>query len=192
MRPQAVILAGPNGAGKSTAQKQLIAPEIPFVNADNIARTLRESGEKEGPAADVAAGRLLLSELDRLVAARSDFATETNLANQTLAKRIPNWQDAGYRVTLIYLWVPSPDFSVARVAQRVRSGGHHVPEETIRRRYYLGLKRFFGTYQAIVDDWQLYDSSQPGNPTLIARVDDRIKWAKVIELAAMDVEEDNA
>ena len=94
-------------------------------------------------------------------------------------------------MTLIYLWVPSPDFSVARVAQRVRSGGHDVPEETIRRRYFLGLKRFFGTYQALVDDWQLYDSSQPGNPTLIARIDDQIKWSQVQELAATGLEDNN-
>lgn len=192
MRPQAVILAGPNGAGKSTAQKQLVAPTIPFVNADNIARSLREEGRAIGPAADVAAGRILLAELDSLVGAKRDFATETNLANQTLARRIPQWQAVGYRVTLIYLWVPSPEFSIARVAQRVRSGGHDVPEETIRRRYYLGLKRFFESYQNIVDDWQLYDSSQVGNPVLIARVEDRLKWYRVRELASMSLEENDA
>lgn len=192
MRPQAVILAGPNGAGKSTAQKQLVAPTIPFVNADNIARSLRDEGRAIGPAADVAAGRILLAELDSLVRAKQDFATETNLANQTLARRIPHWQAMGYRVTLIYLWVPSPEFSIARVAQRVRSGGHDVPEETIRRRYYLGLKRFFESYQDIVDDWQLYDSSQVGNPVLIARVEDRLKWNRVRELASMSLEENDA
>lgn len=182
-----VILAGPNGAGKSTAQPFLIPPSMAFVNADNIARELRNVGGSSGTATDLAAGRLLLKRLEELVLARQDFCTETNLANRSLAQKIPQWQDVGYRVSVYYLWIPSPDLAVARVAQRVMTGGHNIPEATIRRRYYLGLQNFYEVYAPLADRWRLYDSSGKGKPRLIEwgarRIVDRSLWKKIREIA---------
>ena len=90
--PQIVILAGPNGAGKSTLAARFIPPGVPFLNADNIARTLAPA---PGQNADLAAGRLLLARIDESVQAKISFALETNLANHTLASRIPRWQEGG-------------------------------------------------------------------------------------------------
>jgi predicted ABC-type ATPase len=56
---------------------------------------------------------------------------------------------------------------VARVAERVRLGGHAVPEETIRRRYRAGLRNLFGFYQALTTTWRMYDNSAE-EPRLIA------------------------
>ena len=137
--PQIVILAGPNGAGKSTLATRLVPPGVPFLNADNIARTLAPA---PGQNADLAAGRLLLARIDEAVQAKTSFALETNLANRTLATRIPRWQEAGYTVSLVFVWLPSVDLAVERVAARVRTGGHHIPEATIRRRYKAGLRAF--------------------------------------------------
>jgi predicted ABC-type ATPase len=92
--PQIVILAGPNGAGKSTLAARFVPPGVPFLNADNIARALTPA---PGQNADLAAGRLLLARIDEAVQARTSFALETNLANRTLATRIPRWQASGYR-----------------------------------------------------------------------------------------------
>src|SRR5205085_1874502 len=122
------VLDYTNGAGKSTAHPFLVPPSMAFVNADNIARDLRTAGTAEGTAADIAAGRLLLRRLEELVKDRTDFCTESNLANKSLALRIPQWQATGYRVGLYYLWLPDPDYAVARVASRVMKGGHNVPE----------------------------------------------------------------
>lgn len=179
--PSAIILAGPNGAGKSTAKPLLIRDEVPFLNADEIARDLREQGIAQG--ADLAAGRLLIQRYDEMVQDGLDFATETNLANRSLAQRIPRWQNAGYRVALLYLWVPSPEFAINRVRQRVLTGGHDVPEETVRRRYYLGIANFFSVYVPLVDRWRLLDSSGLGGPRLIERgirqVRDRDLWKMI-------------
>ena len=86
--PQIVILAGPNGAGKSTLATRFVPHGVPFLNADNIARTLvLEPGRN----ADFEAGRLLLARMDEAVQTGESFALETNLASRTLVTRIPRW-----------------------------------------------------------------------------------------------------
>lgn len=176
--PQIVILAGPNGAGKSTLAARFVPSGVLFLNADNIARTLAPS---PGQNADLAAGRLLLARIDEAVQAKTSFALETNLANRTLATRIPRWQEAGYIVSLVFVWIPSADLAVERVAARVRSGGHDIPEATVRRRYKAGLRAFFEVYQPLVDRWRLYDNSGPEGAALVAegRVRQRETWKHI-------------
>lgn len=77
----------------------------------------------------------------------------------------------GYTFHMVFLWVPNADFAVARVADRVRMGGHNVPEETIRRRYHSGLRNFFHLYLSLTDTWDLYDNSGP-KPRLVAFCDE--------------------
>ena len=164
--PQIVILAGPNGAGKSTLAARFVPRGALFLNADDIARTL---ALLPGQRAELTAGRLLLERMTKAVKSQTSFAIETNLANRALAVRIPGWQKAGYRVTLIFVWVPSADLAVQRVAARVRSGGHDIPEATIRRRYQAGLRSFFDVYLSLVDNWRLYDNSGLPGALLVAQ-----------------------
>ena len=93
------------------------------------------------------------------VAKGEDFATETTLSGRTYAKRIRRWRAAGYRVAIIYLRVPSADHSVARVARRLREGGHHIPEAVIRRRFERSWRNFRDLYRKVVDEWRVYDNS---------------------------------
>jgi predicted ABC-type ATPase len=161
-----VIIAGPNGSGKSTCAVTLLPPGMPFVNADMIAAEL--SGVP-GTSADINAGRLLLDRVGKLEQAREDFAFETTLATRMLRDRITAWQGGGYHVNLLFFWLPSADMAVQRVAARVRSGGHNVPESTVRRRYVSGLRNLFGLYLPIVDTWRMYDNSRGLDPQLIAK-----------------------
>jgi predicted ABC-type ATPase len=69
---------------------------------------------------------------------------------------------------LLFLWVRSPDISIERVKERVRLGGHDVPAETIRRRYYRGVRNCLGLYQELANTWVVYDNSFIGNPIFIA------------------------
>ena len=57
--------------------------------------------------------------------------------------------------------------AIERVAQRVREGGHHVPDEIIRRRYIKGLRNFFALYQPLATQWRIY-AAQSHRPRLIA------------------------
>ena len=75
------------------------------------------------------------------------------------ARRIPRWRAAGYRVRLVFLWLPTPEVAVARVAQRVAQGGHGVPESAIRRRFVRGWRNFEHVYRDLVDEWKLYDNA---------------------------------
>ena len=70
-------------------------------------------------------------------------------------------------VVLFFLWLPSAEMAVARVENRVRQGGHHVPSEDIRRRYTAGVRNLFRLYRPILDGWWLYDASRLP-PRLIA------------------------
>lgn len=163
--PQAVIIAGPNGSGKSTCSVALLTQFVEFVNADLIAQEI--TGHTRA-GADIGAGRLFLEQIERLARQRRDFAIETTLATRSLADRIVQWRRDGYRVHLVFLWLPSADLAVQRVAFRVRSGGHSVPESTIRRRFTAGLRNLFRIYIPIVDTWRVYDNSRGADPVLIA------------------------
>lgn len=158
--PTAVLLAGPNGAGKTTFINAFLrerAAAFHFVNPDEVARDVRP-----GPDRDLAAGRLVLERLDELVAVRADFVLETTLATRSHAVRIREWKAAGYRVELVYLRLPSADFSVMRVARRVARGGHGIPEETLRRRFALSVEYLEAVYKPLVDQWEVYASSDEG------------------------------
>ena len=114
------------------------------------------------------AGRIMLERLHHLAKERIDFAFETTLASRTFVHWINDLRQVGYVFHLVFLWLPSADFAVARVAERVRMGGHNVPEETIRRRYHAGLRNFFKLYRPLTESWRFYDNSGPEGPRLIA------------------------
>lgn len=169
--PHLIVIAGPNGAGKSKTAPSLLKGTLEvneFVNADLIAQGL--SGfQPEGAAFH--AGRVMLERVHYLAKKRVDFAFETTLASRTFAPWISDLRKTGYSFHLVFLWLPNDDFAVARVAERVRMGGHNVPEETIRRRYYSGLRNFFHIYLSLADTWDLYDNSG-SKPKMIASCDE--------------------
>ena len=157
--PEAVIIAGANGAGKTTFAREFVParfPDAQFINADEISR------ESEALVNPVAAGREMLKRLRQAIEKREDFAIETTLASRSYALQIPAWQGMGYRVTLHFIEVPDADFAAQRVAQRVRQGGHDIPEPDIRRRYERGLRLFEQKYQSIVDQWYHWETSNEG------------------------------
>jgi len=100
--------------------------------------------------------------LQTMKAAVSDgesFAFETTLAGVVYARRIVEWQRLGYRVSLFFLKLNSDVLAIDRVAERVRQGGHDIPESVIRRRYAAGWQQFEHVYRDLVDDWSLFDNS---------------------------------
>ena len=165
--PDLVVIAGPNGAGKSTAAPALIGERLgitEFVNADVIASGLSAHAPES---VAVEAGRIMLRRLQQLANEAKNFSFETTLASRSFAPWIAGLRrDRGYRFHLIYLWLPDASQSVARVASRVRAGGHFVPEAIVRRRYERGLANFFGLYSPIADSWEMFDNSDA--PRLIA------------------------
>ena len=166
-QPVVLVIAGPNGAGKSTAAPLLVhdmAGIDRFINADAIARGF--SPFKPDLAA-VTAGRLMLEHMNTLVQDRQDFALETTLSGVRLAKKLAAMQQEGYRVQLMFLWLPTAELAVRRVDQRVRLGGHSIPEQTVRRRYTRGIENLFDVYIPIADVWRVFDNAR-AVPTQVA------------------------
>jgi predicted ABC-type ATPase len=154
-----VIIGGPNGAGKTTFAREFLPQEAgcpEFVNADLIAAGLSPFNPQ---GASFRAGRLMLQEIARHAAAGRNFAFESTLSGLTYVRMIDVWQASGYRVKLVFLSLATPEEAIARVAMRVRQGGHGVPVETIRRRFSAGLRNFQDVYRHRVDYWQWFDNS---------------------------------
>jgi predicted ABC-type ATPase len=161
MLKKVVIIAGPNGAGKTTFAREFLPREadLPtFINADLIAAGLSPFNPD---AAAFRAGRMMLKEIDRCAQVGESFAFETTLSGHTYLHRIEAWRAAGFVVKLIFLSLRSPEDAIARVAMRVRQGGHDVAPGVIRRRFTSGLRNFLDVYRNRVDYWQWLDNSGP-------------------------------
>jgi predicted ABC-type ATPase len=153
-----LVIGGPNGAGKTTAARTLLprfTGIVEFVNADEIARGLSPFNP-EG--ASLAAGRVMLARMESLIAAGTSFAFETTCAGRGHLALIRRCQDLGYRVTLLFFWLPSPDLAIARVAQRVSQGGHAIPVPVIRRRYQAGLDNLVRDYWPLAAQGAILDA----------------------------------
>lgn len=154
-----IIIAGPNGAGKTTFALEFLPREADcpdFINVDLIAAGLSPFDPER---AVLRAGRLMLTEIRNRVRHGNSFAFETTLSGHTYAQMIPRWREAGYFIKLIFLSLPTSDLAVARVAARVKQGGHAVPESVVRRRFGRSLDNFQGLYASLVNRWEWYDNS---------------------------------
>lgn len=158
--PRLFIIAGCNGAGKTTASYTFL-PELlnvkEFVNADEIARGLSPF-QPETVAFE--AGRIMLKRINELIANGHDFAFETTLSTRSFVELCKRAREKNYTIALVFFWLDSPQFAIERVKQRVSEGGHHVPEDTILRRYKRGLSNFLNLYKNLADYWYLYDNSK--------------------------------
>ena len=167
-RPHAILVSGPNGAGKSTAAPGLVRDLLgvaEYVNADLIAQ-----GLSAFDTASVAfqAGRVMRARLRHLADQRRDFAFETTLATRSYVPWLTELKEEGYVVDIIFLWLSSPEMAIARVAERVRLGGHDVDPDVVRRRFARGLQNFFGRYRALADRWWFFDNAGVAGPRLLA------------------------
>jgi len=154
-----IIVAGPNGAGKTTFAREYLPREADcptFINVDLIAAGLSPFKPER---VALQASRLMIKEMESFLRRGESFAVETTLAARGYIRRIRLWQSSGYVVKLVFLWLPSVEIALARVAQRVAQGGHKVPDHIVRRRFEAGWRNFNTAYQGLADGWQLFDNS---------------------------------
>lgn len=162
--PLLLVVAGPNGAGKTTWYESQLEGrlDVPFVNADRIARTL---AGKDGDRKSREAFRLAEAERNRLLAARQSFCMETVFSDPAGAKIefFESAQRAGYEVMLVFIGIEGAELSAARVMQRVLEGGHDVPADRLVARYPRTLANLA---QAIarVGTVVVLDNSNPEDP----------------------------
>lgn len=156
---QIVIIAGPNGAGKTTFAREFLPNEAAcpvFVNADLIAAGLSPFNPE---LAAIKAGRVMLEELAEHARRGENFAFETTLSGRGYVRLIRQWRQQDYYVRLYFLQLASAEDAIARVAERVAQGGHHIPDEVVRRRFLAGLENFETMYRQEVNFWRRYDNN---------------------------------
>jgi predicted ABC-type ATPase len=183
-----LVLGGPNGAGKTTAA-QIVVPRklniAEFINADEIARGLSPFNP-DGAA--LAAGRLMLKRMQALASGEASFAIETTCSGKGHFNFLRRCKNAGWRISLVFLWLPSPEIAIERVARRVMAGGHAIAPEIIIRRYWAGLRNMRSLYLPLANIVAIYDNAGE-EPILIAErlsgadlaLHDEARWALIEE-----------
>ena len=109
----------------------------------------------------------MLQRIDELLPQKVDFAIETTLSTRSYVQLVRRAQALGYRVHLIFFFLESEEQAIARVAQRVKNGGHGIPEEDIRRRFTRGIYNLINLYMPICDNVHVYNNAH-GDAILVA------------------------
>ena len=167
MSPNVYIVAGPNGAGKTTFAREFLPNYVKcleFVNADLIAEGISPFSSEQ---AAIRAGRLMIEQIHLLADRSSDFGFETTLAGKSYVRLLADLKSKDYRIYLYFLWIDNVDIALERIADRVRRGGHNVPEKIVRRRFNRGLSNLFNIYRPLLDFWVIFDNSKD-DPVMIA------------------------
>ncbi|MDD5362716.1 MAG: zeta toxin family protein [Ignavibacteria bacterium] len=161
------FIAGCNGAGKTTVSITLF-PELldctEYVNADSIAKGISPFNPDS---VSFVSGRLMIDRINNLLAAGLDFAVETTLTTLSYTSLFKECVKSGYKIILIFFWLNNSRLAIKRISERVKNGGHHVPDEIVIRRYFKGINNLFDIFIPLSDIWYIYDNSDI-NPVLVA------------------------
>ncbi len=160
MSKNVIIVGGPNGSGKTTFASEYLrdSETTEYISADAIAEKL-VSRPEDLDSVKLQAGRLFFQEIHRLIETEKDFVVEVTLSGKGFTRIISRLKRAGYTVAIVFIFLKSAETCVARVRNRVRSGGHHVPTEDIIRRFHRSKHNFWHIYRHQVDKWSLFYNS---------------------------------
>ena len=158
-----VVVAGPNGAGKTTFVETFLASiGLRVVNPDQLARALAPDAPET---VAYEAARVADTVRRDLVARGVSFCMETVFSDPEDAE-VDFLRDArtkGYVVFLVFIGLETPELSLGRVIQRVESGGHDVPDETLIARFPRTVENLRKAI-AFVDHVFLFDNSSAEAP----------------------------
>lgn len=155
-----ILVGGPNGAGKTTfSMKDIALHGGVYLGADAIAA---EISPDNPAAAAIEAGRLFLERFDQLIQTEQRLVIESTLSGKSLIRMISRAKAAGLYVEIKFVFVDSENTSLVRVSQRVRNGGHHVPDDDVRRRFARSIVNFWTQYRLLADEWLLIYNERSG------------------------------
>src|ERR1700744_3753131 len=188
--PNLYVIAGCNGAGKTTASLSFL-PEMlscyEFVNADSIAAGL---SPLQPDKVAFEAGRIMLDRIRKLINEKVDFAFETTLSTKSYHSLLKSAKKDGYKVWLLFFWLPNPDMAIARVASRVKNGGHFIPKDVIIRRYSRGITNLIAIYLPLADNWFVLDNSSlkpqliaEGNENVVIQIINQELWSIINKIS---------
>ncbi len=160
MPKNVTILAGPNGAGKTSFANQYVdISNYQYLSADAIAEKLAPQPLNE---VKVQAGREFFKQITEMIAKNKNIVVESTLSGLGFQRIIHRFNQAGYRITILFIYLGTPEVCIKRVKERVLKGGHDVPEVDIQRRFYRSKKNFWCIYKKQVHYWHLFYNSSDG------------------------------
>ncbi|KUH81187.1 ZTL protein [Mycobacterium sp. IS-1556] len=159
------MLAGVNGAGKSSIGGAMIrAAGSDYYNPDEAARELMAANPGlDQTNANAVAWRQGTRLLQRAIHERLDLALETTLGGSTITRLLSEAASQGIEVRVWYVGLSSAEAHIERVRQRVRSGGHDIPEAVIRRRWRHSRQNLVQLLPVLAE-LRVYDNSPHADP----------------------------
>ena len=160
------IIAGANGSGKSTLEETILEKSnLKFLNADDIAREISPDAIDKVP---ITAGKIYFKRLHEYFNKNISFAVESTLSGNNIFRIISRAKQQNYKIILIYTFLKNCSICIERVKNRVKNGGHNVPEKDIIRRYYKSLIKFWNEYKNNVDEWTLFYNGFEYAPIIVS------------------------
>ncbi len=163
--PRLEIVAGPNGSGKTTFAESFFSKakdRLDFLNPDIIAAGF---GGSDFEKASFQAGRILISEVKKRISMQENFAFESTLAGRTWFPILKGATDAGYEISIYFLFLEKVQMNLSRISKRVKQGGHLVPRDAVIRRFPRSFENFWTLYRPLCNDWFVFENSG-NNPKL--------------------------
>jgi predicted ABC-type ATPase len=164
VRPTITVLAGVNGAGKSSVAGQWIRDGgFDYFNPDEATKRIQVSTQCS---LEQANGEAWLEGKNRLQAAirnRSDFAFESTLAGNTIPALLIEAAKQGFKITVWFVGLSSPEHHLARVRARVAAGGHDIPEAKIRERWNASRRNIIELLPHLTE-LRVFDNSAERDP----------------------------
>lgn len=153
-QPEAIMVAGPNGAGKTTFVQHFQSKySFPYISADLLAARL----DPEAPQhARIQAGRQFFSEIRSHIATQQSFLVESTLSGRNMVRVIQELKAIPYTISVVFIFLDTPTLCLERIQERVRQGGHNVPDADVLRRFYRSNRNFWTVYRPLVDRWALF------------------------------------
>lgn len=153
-----IIIAGGNGVGKTTFARAFLQEyDYKFLNADEIAKSLSSQNPAEKK---ISAGKIFFQKLNEAVAQNKSLLIESTLSGRYLRKLFETWREQNYQIHIIFIFADSPEILIERIAERVKKGGHYVPDADVRRRFARGKQNFWNVYKDSVNSWSLIYNSE--------------------------------
>lgn len=183
-----IIIGGANGSGKTTLAREFVAVEnFDYLGADEIAREINPANPE---AEAISAARIFSKRFDDYLENKQSVLVESTLSGLSLRKHLVKAEANGFEVTILFVYLDSPELCIERVAARVAKGGHHVPADDIKRRFKRANINFWNVYKNLADDWSLFYNASgkisqiaegvPGHITILDEKEYQ-QWLKLTE-----------
>lgn len=158
MTREAIVVAGPNGAGKTTFAHGFLDEFVDYVylSADALAA---EIDPADPTRARVQAGRQFFRRVEERVGQGDNIILESTLAGRGARRMLESLKRHGYTVTLVFVFLDSPEVCIHRIRERVLKGGHDVPTADVIRRFFRSRANFWTEYRFLTDRWYLFHNS---------------------------------